>query len=96
MSNNDQATCAWIQDDDGEWHSACNLYWRFDERSPKGNGWNCCPACGKPITECEYDPKEDCQHDDGHEGGVCNSCGADVTQELVMAAEAAADAREDR
>ena len=31
-----------------------------------------------------------------YEGGVCDHCGADVTQELAMAAEAAADAREDR
>lgn len=37
----------------------------------------------------------DCSHTD-HEHGMCIECGADVTDDLVSRAEAAADARRDR
>ncbi len=47
------------------------------------------------IAFFETMPEEPCPHDE-HEHGVCIDCGEDITQTLVVRAEAAADAAQDR
>lgn len=41
------------------------------------------------------DVNDDCPHDE-HDHGVCLECGRDIMDDLVCAAEFAADCREDR
>ncbi len=48
-----------------------------------------CYAVQPPIEE------DECPHDE-HDHGICLDCGKDITDDLVAAAEFAADCREDR
>lgn len=49
------AVCAWEEDADGTWHSACGKAWAFTEGGPTENGAHFCHHCGKPIDELPYE-----------------------------------------
>lgn len=45
------ATCAWRQDEEGVWETACGEAHLFIEGNPRDNNHRFCPYCGRPIEE---------------------------------------------
>ena len=43
--------CAWKDDEDGNWWTACGEGWVFTDGGPTGNGMNYCPFRGRPLAE---------------------------------------------
>lgn len=38
---------------DGYWETQCDHEWHLPEGTPKENGMNYCPMCGKPLEQRE-------------------------------------------
>lgn len=71
----------------------------------------CCPKCcleeevsraealaeynAHKAAQAKREEQDECPHDE-HDHGICLDCGKDIMDDLVDAAESAADAREDR
>jgi hypothetical protein len=47
-------TCAWTQDEEGDWMASCGLCWLFEDGGPEENGLRYCPGCGKKATFKEF------------------------------------------
>jgi len=50
----DPETCEYLRDEDDEfdndwWCSKCNLIWTLNDGTPKDNGMEYCPKCGRKI-----------------------------------------------
>lgn len=43
--------CAWTEDDDGNWHTACENMHVFFYGGPAENGYWFCPYCGRRIQQ---------------------------------------------
>lgn len=41
--------CQWIFTEEAFWSGTCGLNWTFDTGTPKQNGMNYCPRCGKRL-----------------------------------------------
>lgn len=53
-------TCAWIEDEDGKWDSACGEAYCFTVDGPAENGVRFCHGCGAPVVPKPYvEPPED-------------------------------------
>ena len=59
MSNDNTQTCKWQEDDDGNWHTACDRDMCFEYGPPHEHGYKFCMECGKPIELHQYQPTED-------------------------------------
>lgn len=46
-------TCAWLEDDDGNWDTTCGHAWTFFEGTPNDNGLVYCPFCGALLQAGE-------------------------------------------
>ncbi len=46
-----QEPCLWTEDTEGGWTFSCGLRWWLDEGTPKQNGMNFCPRCGKRLKQ---------------------------------------------
>lgn len=50
--------CLWTEWEEGQWEAACGLIWELADdgsrTTPKTNGMNFCPGCGKPLSEQPY------------------------------------------
>jgi hypothetical protein len=44
------ASCAWREDDLGNWGTSCGGLYVLLVDGPEENGYRFCPGCGKPIT----------------------------------------------
>lgn len=55
--------CAWRQDDDGNWNTACGEIFCYNDGGPKENKTNFCQYCGKPVQAITYAPAQ------GEKGG---------------------------
>ncbi len=51
--------CAWTQQPDGEWETACGNCFEVNEGTPHENTMAYCPYCGLPLEE--YPCREDAQ-----------------------------------
>ena len=52
----DTANCQWIEDDDGNWDTACGAALCFEYNPPNERGHKFCMNCGKPILLVQYQP----------------------------------------
>lgn len=54
---NDQLyeSCAWTEDEDGDWDTACDNKHCFAIDGPTENEYKYCPYCGKPIQVFKYE-----------------------------------------
>jgi len=43
------ATCAWTEDEDGNWDTECGNKWTFFDGTPSDNGLVFCPFCGRTL-----------------------------------------------
>jgi hypothetical protein len=50
LATNEAQTCAWKEDNDGEWETSCGMTWDFTEDGPEENGLIYCPKCGKKAV----------------------------------------------
>jgi hypothetical protein len=41
--------CVWRLDEDGFWRGSCGIPWWMETGTPKQNGMNYCPRCGKRL-----------------------------------------------
>lgn len=50
---NDQErdTCVWAFDVLGAWRGTCGIWWSCEFETPKDNGMNFCPRCGKRLKQ---------------------------------------------
>jgi hypothetical protein len=46
-------TCAWAEDEDGSWDTACGEKWQFTHGGPSENNFRFCHGCGKPVAITE-------------------------------------------
>jgi len=54
------APCIWTYGDHDEyWDTSCDRVFVMLEGSPKANGYNFCPSCGKPLVEFYIQDSED-------------------------------------
>jgi hypothetical protein len=55
-------TCAWKEDNDGEWETSCGMTWDFTEDGPEENTLIYCPKCGhRAVFEWFSDEPEEVQ-----------------------------------
>jgi hypothetical protein len=43
--------CVWQDDVEGYWAGNCGIHWCLEEGTPKENGMNFCPRCGKRLVQ---------------------------------------------
>ena len=43
--------CLWSVDLDGVWSGRCGVKWNCEYETPKDNGMNFCPCCGKRLKQ---------------------------------------------
>jgi hypothetical protein len=43
--------CNWTVDVDGIWSGDCGIRWECSFETPKDNGMNYCPRCGKRLKQ---------------------------------------------
>lgn len=43
--------CVWSVDVDGVWRGKCGICWSCEFETPKDNGMNYCPMCGKRLKQ---------------------------------------------
>jgi hypothetical protein len=55
------APCTWTYGEHYEhwWDTSCNRVFVMREGTPKANGYNFCPSCGKPLVEFYIQDSED-------------------------------------
>lgn len=47
-----QEPCLWTEDAlDGGWIGSCGIRWECDYETPKDNGMNFCPRCGRRLEQ---------------------------------------------
>lgn len=45
------ARCVWQEDVEGYWAGNCGIHWCLEDGTPKENGMNFCPRCGKRLEQ---------------------------------------------
>lgn len=65
--------CEWVQEEfeSEHWSGECGIEWITFEDTPKNNGMNFCPKCGRPLKQIEKELDED--DDDESPGGNMES-----------------------
>lgn len=48
-----EPTCLWSEDDEGNWHTYCGQIHQFINGAPEENHYLYCPYCGKPLRSNE-------------------------------------------
>ena len=43
--------CQWKFTEEAFWSGDCGLNWNFDTGTPRDNGMNFCPRCGKRLKQ---------------------------------------------
>ena len=43
--------CVWQEDVEGYWAANCGIHWCLEDGTPKDNGMNFCPRCGKRLKQ---------------------------------------------
>ena len=46
--------CAWKEDEDGNWYTACHQFMCFEHAPPNEQGYKFCHRCGNPINFIEF------------------------------------------
>lgn len=49
--NSKQDPCLWVDDPEGYWAGSCGISWTLDSGTPRKNGMNFCPKCGKRLKQ---------------------------------------------
>lgn len=49
-----QQPCAWREDEDGNWQTACGREWTFFDAGPTENRVKFCIECGKPVVAVQF------------------------------------------
>jgi len=60
------APCIWTHSeyDDEHWETSCGQEFMIIDGTPKDNGYNFCPSCGKPLVEFYIQDSEDIDYSD--------------------------------
>ena len=45
------SVCQWVYGVENYWEAKCGLNWTFETGTPKQNGMNFCPRCGKTLEQ---------------------------------------------
>lgn len=52
-------SCDWEENEDGWWNTDCGNAFAFTDGGPIYNEFQCCPYCGKTLTETPFSDDED-------------------------------------